>query len=152
MERLWRSVKYEDIYITDYERAPELESGLRSYFWFYDEERPHTHSITGPLARSIGPGFTGAERGKASTMQMARVVRLLGSTIDFLSPKRTFQAWCLPSAVSRSGWYCNHPGPAAGAQSCCCSITETWAALSRPRTWWTITQAGKFRILADNNP
>ena len=41
VERLWRSVKYEDIYIKDYERVPELESGLRSYFWFYDEERPH---------------------------------------------------------------------------------------------------------------
>ena len=41
MERLWRSVKYEDIYIKDYERVPELESGLTAYFWFYDEERPH---------------------------------------------------------------------------------------------------------------
>jgi putative transposase len=41
VERLWRSVKYEDIYIKDYERVPELESGLGSYFWFYDEERPH---------------------------------------------------------------------------------------------------------------
>src|SRR5271157_934914 len=28
---------------------------------------PISHSITGPLARSIGPGFTGAERGKALT-------------------------------------------------------------------------------------
>ena len=41
VERLWRSVKYEDIYIKDYERVPELESGLTAYFWFYDEERPH---------------------------------------------------------------------------------------------------------------
>ena len=41
VERLWRSVKYEDIYIKDYELVPELESGLGSYFWFYDEERPH---------------------------------------------------------------------------------------------------------------
>jgi putative transposase len=41
VERLWRSVKYEDIYIKSYDRVPELESGLRSYFWFYDEERPH---------------------------------------------------------------------------------------------------------------
>jgi putative transposase len=41
VERLWRSVKYEDIYIKDYERVTELESGLTSYFWFYDEERPH---------------------------------------------------------------------------------------------------------------
>jgi putative transposase len=41
VERLWRSVKYEDIYIKDYEWVPELESGLRAYFRFYDEDRPH---------------------------------------------------------------------------------------------------------------
>jgi putative transposase len=41
VERLWRSVKYEDIYIRDYEWVPDLESGLAAYFRFYDEERPH---------------------------------------------------------------------------------------------------------------
>ena len=41
IERLWRSVKYEDIYIKDYDLVPELESGLTAYFRFYDEERPH---------------------------------------------------------------------------------------------------------------
>jgi len=41
VERLWRSVKYEDIYIKNYERVPELESGLTAYFRFYDEDRPH---------------------------------------------------------------------------------------------------------------
>jgi putative transposase len=41
VERLWRSVKYEDIYIKNYERVIELESGLSAYFRFYDEERPH---------------------------------------------------------------------------------------------------------------
>jgi putative transposase len=41
VERLWRSVKYEDIYIKDYERVMELESGLAAYFQFYDERRPH---------------------------------------------------------------------------------------------------------------
>jgi len=41
VERLWRSVKYEDIYIKDYEYVPELEMGLSAYFRFYDEERPH---------------------------------------------------------------------------------------------------------------
>jgi putative transposase len=41
VERLWRSVKYEDIYIKDYERVAELEAGLTAYFRFYDEERPH---------------------------------------------------------------------------------------------------------------
>ena len=41
VERLWRSVKYEDIYIKDSERVSELESGLTASFRFYDEERPH---------------------------------------------------------------------------------------------------------------
>jgi putative transposase len=41
IERLWRSIKYEDIYIKDYELVPDLVSGLTAYFWFYDEERPH---------------------------------------------------------------------------------------------------------------
>jgi putative transposase len=41
VERLWRSVKYEDIYIRDYEQVGELESGLTAYFRFYDEDRPH---------------------------------------------------------------------------------------------------------------
>jgi putative transposase len=41
VERLWRSVKYEDIYIKNYEHVLDLEAGLSAYFWFYDEERLH---------------------------------------------------------------------------------------------------------------
>lgn len=41
VEGLWRSVKYEDIYIKEYRRVPELEVGLDHYFWFYNQERPH---------------------------------------------------------------------------------------------------------------
>lgn len=41
VERLWRSVKYEDIYIKEYADVAELEVGLKSYFDFYNEERPH---------------------------------------------------------------------------------------------------------------
>jgi len=41
IERLWRSVKYEDIYIKLYDLVPELVTGLTAYFRFYDEERPH---------------------------------------------------------------------------------------------------------------
>jgi putative transposase len=41
VERLWRSVKYEDIYIKEYDRAVDLEAGLSAYFQFYDEERLH---------------------------------------------------------------------------------------------------------------
>jgi putative transposase len=41
IERLWRSVKYEDIYLKDYTSVPELEAGLHTYFRFYNLERPH---------------------------------------------------------------------------------------------------------------
>jgi putative transposase len=41
VERLRRSIKYEDISIKDYERVLDLEAGLTAYFAFYDEERPH---------------------------------------------------------------------------------------------------------------
>jgi putative transposase len=41
VERLWRTVKYEDIYLRCYETVPELTSGLGRYFPFYNEERPH---------------------------------------------------------------------------------------------------------------
>lgn len=41
IERLWRTVKYEDIYLKDYEDVDELYEGLRSYFDFYRHERPH---------------------------------------------------------------------------------------------------------------
>jgi putative transposase len=41
VERLWRTVKYEHLYLIDYDEVPELEAGLAAYFHFYDYERPH---------------------------------------------------------------------------------------------------------------
>ncbi len=41
VERLWRSVKYEDIYLKKYETVLELTTGLTEYFRFYNHERPH---------------------------------------------------------------------------------------------------------------
>jgi putative transposase len=41
VERLWRSVKYEDVYLRGYEAVPALEEGLGRYFAFYNEERFH---------------------------------------------------------------------------------------------------------------
>ena len=41
VERLWRSVKYEDIFIRGYESVRELERGLSDYFEFYNQRRPH---------------------------------------------------------------------------------------------------------------
>jgi putative transposase len=41
VERLWRSVKYEDIYLWRYEAVPQLQQGLGRYFPYYNEARPH---------------------------------------------------------------------------------------------------------------
>lgn len=41
IERLWRSLKYEDIYRRDYENLSDLRCGLERYFAFYNDRRPH---------------------------------------------------------------------------------------------------------------
>jgi putative transposase len=41
VERLWRSVKHEDIYLKGYVNMPGLQLGLTEYFEFYNIERPH---------------------------------------------------------------------------------------------------------------
>ncbi len=41
VERLWRSVKYEDIYLHAYETPSEVKQGLKRYFQFYNTSRPH---------------------------------------------------------------------------------------------------------------
>lgn len=41
IERLWRSVKYEDIYLKNYDSVLDLDLGLLAYFHFYNYNRPH---------------------------------------------------------------------------------------------------------------
>lgn len=41
IERLWRTVKYEHIYLQDHRNGWELERGLTMYFQFYNTARPH---------------------------------------------------------------------------------------------------------------
>lgn len=40
-ERLWRTVKYEEVYLHDYASPREARQGLTTYLQFYNEERPH---------------------------------------------------------------------------------------------------------------
>jgi putative transposase len=42
IERLWRSVKYEDVYLRDYADGRGLREGLDRYFRFYNTARPHS--------------------------------------------------------------------------------------------------------------
>jgi putative transposase len=41
VERLWRSLKYEEVYLKNYQRVPEAKKSLKNYFNFYNHERPH---------------------------------------------------------------------------------------------------------------
>jgi len=41
VERLWRSVKYEEVYLHAYETPREVNSALTRYFSFYNGRRPH---------------------------------------------------------------------------------------------------------------
>jgi putative transposase len=59
VERLWRSVKYENVYLYRYETVPELEVGLRLYFRYYNEERLHQsldYSTPGTVYRRAKAG------------------------------------------------------------------------------------------------
>ena len=41
VERLWRSVKYEEVYLKDYSGVRDAKDSLRRYFNFYNNDRPH---------------------------------------------------------------------------------------------------------------
>jgi len=41
-ERLWRTVKWENVYMNDYRDIHETGQGLTEYFKFYNEKRKHT--------------------------------------------------------------------------------------------------------------
>lgn len=42
VERLWRTVKYEEVYLRDYQSGRDAYESLKEYFFFYNRERPHT--------------------------------------------------------------------------------------------------------------
>ena len=41
MERLWRTVKYEEVYLKAYSNGREAKAGLEAYLHFYNTQRPH---------------------------------------------------------------------------------------------------------------
>lgn len=58
VERLWRTVKYEEVYIKDYLGVTEAVSNLKAYFTFYNEERLHQSlNYRTPAEVHRGDGF-----------------------------------------------------------------------------------------------
>lgn len=58
IERLWRSVKYEEVYLKDYQNIREARQSLGDYFRFYNTERPHQ----GLGSRTPAEIYAGSER------------------------------------------------------------------------------------------
>jgi putative transposase len=59
VERLWRSVKYEEVYLQDYETVADARTGLERYFPFYNDERFHEaldYRTPSAVHWSSGPG------------------------------------------------------------------------------------------------
>jgi len=42
VERLWRSLKYEEVYLKPYDSLPEARTGIGGYFRFFNDDRPHS--------------------------------------------------------------------------------------------------------------
>jgi len=59
-ERLWRSVKYEEVYLKDYEGICEARESIGRYFEFYNGERPH-QSLGYRTPREVYSGAEGGE-------------------------------------------------------------------------------------------
>jgi len=64
VERLWRSLKYEEVYLKGYQRVPEARAGIDAYLGFYNEERPH-QALGYRTPREV------FEMGRAGTVAMA---------------------------------------------------------------------------------
>jgi putative transposase len=62
VERLWRTVKYEEVYLKDYVAVPEVIAGLGDYFQFYNHERPHQ------ALRYLTPAEVHFSRGREHTL------------------------------------------------------------------------------------
>lgn len=101
IERLWRTVKYEDIYLRDYANGHELRSGVARYFQYYNSERPHQAlgyrtPVEFAAQARLGLtllGETGAGKDKAGPIKPCPTVYPPTSALE-----------SLPSVALSSGW------------------------------------------------
>ena len=70
VERLWRTVKYEEVYLKDYENAWQAETSLREYFEFYCHDRRH-QSLDNRTPAEVY-GVQGRKRGTGRAMNNLR--------------------------------------------------------------------------------
>ena len=69
VERLWRSVKYENVYLKGYQTIPEARAGLTEYFDFYNKERYHQSLDNKTPWAVYGQGSAESQNGRLSTAE-----------------------------------------------------------------------------------
>jgi putative transposase len=73
VERFWRTVKYDDIYLRDYQSVPEARGGLGDYIAFYNWERPH-QSLEDRTPGEVMKGTHKRTGGSRQRLLLARAV------------------------------------------------------------------------------
>ena len=84
-ERLWRTVKKEEVYLKDYADPREAREGLRAYFRFYNERRLH-QALSYSTPAEVYDGRAGGERDRAAARTVA------GTPVALRAP-------CVPATV-----------------------------------------------------
>jgi putative transposase len=69
-ERLWRTVKYEEVFLKDYADEAEAQQGLRAYFRFYNQERLH-QALDYRTPAEVYEGRSGDTRDRAAARTVA---------------------------------------------------------------------------------
>ena len=64
IERAWKSVKYEEVYLNAYESITEARDGLKAYFEFYNYERRH-QGLDGRIPYEVYSGTIPKQRSAA---------------------------------------------------------------------------------------
>ena len=101
VERLWRSVKYEEVYLKAYDSVSAARAGIAKYLNFYNTNRPH--SAHGRDRHRVG-GAVAAEREVQTFKRL--VARRLMKTKAVVAIARELAGfvWAIGREVQRSGW------------------------------------------------
>jgi putative transposase len=99
IERLWRSVKYEDIYLNAYADGHDLQRGLERHFAFYNQARPHSALDGRAPAEAHGLEAAGSEGVPADSVWTARECR---ERLSMATKTDPLPAGCPPLAPTHS--------------------------------------------------
>ena len=85
LERLWRTVKHEEVYLKAYSNGREARAGLDAYFSFYNTQRPHQALgyRTPAEVHSASSDEPSKERGWTPTGAAVSIAKTAGLSLNF---------------------------------------------------------------------